>query len=173
MAQLKLSSPWVIFYRELDALFKDDPEVHVVYDEDEVTVKLFVDSADKAGALTALLPHEKEFGDVTLKVMVVPANLGATYLQGDELFNTAFRGNPAFSFLKTVTGVFFQPLIYVVFRNQVVQYFNDSLGDIYGLCSTLYQDIAKDVFVPMDNVFYCTDLPEVVKQIMTPVEYPW
>ena len=27
--KLKLSSPWMIFYKEIDALFKEDPDVKV------------------------------------------------------------------------------------------------------------------------------------------------
>ena len=34
MAKLKLSSPWEIFYKEIQAMFSEDPCVHVVFDED-------------------------------------------------------------------------------------------------------------------------------------------
>ena len=160
MALLNLSSPWVIYYREVQALFAEDPSVHVVYDEWENHIKLYVDKGDKAEALELLLPKEKMFGDVTVKLSIIPAN-NADGLFGDfntgELYSIAFYGNSAYAFSKTITGVFTNNLTYVVFKKKVVQYYNDSLGDIYGQCSTLYQDIAKDVFGESEGLFFCTD----------------
>ena len=43
---------------------------------------------------------------------------------------------------------------YVVFEKEVVQYWNDNLGDINGLRSTLYQDLAKEIFADdLQNVY--------------------
>jgi len=53
--------------------------------------------------------------------------------------------------------LFNNPVDYVVFRNEVVQFFNDEMGDPNGLKSTLYQDIAKDVFADKDGIFFCTE----------------
>ena len=164
MARIKLSPPWNTFVRELEQLFKYDSEVHVVYDEDEQEVKLYVDTAGKAQALELLLPKTKEFGNVTLFITVVPAN-GTIPIKTDNLFQTAFKGNGAFSFVKIVHGVFSNDLIYVVFKNKVVQYFNDDLGDIYGQKSTLYQEIAKNIFAEMEGVCFCTDVEDPVYQL--------
>jgi hypothetical protein len=48
---------------------------------------------------------------------------------------------------------------YVIFKNCVVQFFNDNLNDAFGNVSTLYQDIAPAVFenTPI-GVHYCTDV---------------
>ena len=48
----------------------------------------------------------------------------------------------------------------LVFKNCVVQFFNDNLNDAHGLISTLYQEIADDVLVNIDfhGVYYCTDV---------------
>lgn len=160
MALLNLSSPWMIFYREVRALFDGDPEVHVVFDEENYHIKLYVDKGDKAEALSLLMPDHREFGNVTVKLSIIPAN-NADGLFGDfsteELYNIAFYGNDAYSFSKTIAGIFANDLTYVVFKKRVVQYYNDSLSDIYGQCSTLYQDIAKDVIVESSGVYFCTD----------------
>ena len=172
MARIKLSPPWNTFVRELEQLFKYDSEVHVVYDEDEQEVKLYVDTAGKAQALELLLPKTKEFGNVTLFITVVPAN-GTFPIKTDNLFQTAFKGNGAFSFVKIVHGVFSNDLIYVVFKNKVVQYFNDDLGDIYGQKSTLYQEIAKNIFAETEGVCFCTDVEDPVYQLGFPLgEWP-
>lgn len=173
MAKLQLVSPWVNVYHELNALFREDRDVTVIFDEEETEVKLYVNGAEKAEALEKLLPGSKKFGSVTLKISIIPANTDAmSYptpykrrqpytvrrLMNDvqELFISAFHGNPAFSFTDRV-NLQTNEIIYVVFRNEVVQYYNDDLGDYYGQCSTLYQSIAADIFKPIDNVHYCTD----------------
>lgn len=75
MARLKISAPWVLFYRKIEALFKNDPEVRVIFDDEEsCDVKLYVENAGKADALMKLLPTVKDFGNVLLTVTVIPAN---------------------------------------------------------------------------------------------------
>ena len=159
MAKVGLSSPWVIYYRQLEELFKKDPEVRVLYNEEENVVKLFVEEETKAEALTALLPTEKKFGSVTLFIKVIPANELKPKLSSNiSLIEAAFHRNPIVSYIKTIRGIFTNNINYVVFLNQVVQYFNDDLGDVNGMCSTLYQDIAKRVFEPLDGIYFCTDV---------------
>lgn len=153
---VKLSPPWVKYYREIQELFKQDPAIKIDFDEDANVITLYVEGATKAEALTELLPVEKEFGNVVLKINVVPANLNKT--DKLALFKAAFEGNPVLSYTSSATGVLADDLHYVVFANKVVQFFNDDLGDANGMCSTLYQEIAKDVFVDQPGVFYSTEL---------------
>lgn len=158
MAKLKMLSPWMVFYREIDAMFKRDPEVQVVYDEDAQVIKLFVDNTSKADALSQILPGEKEFGNVTLQIIVIPSN---NLLQSspDDLFRRAFLYNDAVWGVETTKDIpGFPCLTYVIFAKEVVQYFTDNLGDYYGITSTLYQDIAKDIFVNTEDVHFCTDV---------------
>ena len=168
MASLNLAPPWVIFANEVAQMFKYDSEVHVVYNETDDSLKIYVDDPEKAVALTSLLPTEKSFGNVIMTVSVIPANKNnikanlKDYVTPAYLFETAFKGNGALAFVKVIQGIFPNDLTYVVFRNRVVQYFNDDLGDIYGQCSTLYQEIAKNIFVKQEGVFFCTDVEERV-----------
>lgn len=152
LEKVNLSAPWITFVHEVEALFENDSEVNVRFDSEKNELKLMVASGDKADALTQLLPAEKNFGSVTLKIAVVPAN---NLLQGVGLIEAAFRGNPALAYTfeaDTPMG----HMEYAVFSKKVVQFFNDQLDDISGNKSTLYQDIAKDVF-ETSGVFFCTD----------------
>lgn len=154
-----LSTPWVEFYKKVDFLFKDDPEVRVEYDErmhfGVKELKLYVENEEKAFALSKLLPAEKTFGNMKMKITVLPANHEDSL---PELFEKAFRGNPALSYIQNVE-LFETPVSYIVFKNRVVQYFADNLGDANGNRSTLYQDIANDVFESRNGIFFCTDVP--------------
>lgn len=155
--QLKLSAPWIKYYREIQALFGDDPEIKIVFDEDDLVLRLLVDNPDKADALSQLLPSEKDFGSIKMFISVVPSNFNLTPTKV-SLIKRAFRDNPVYSFTASAEGVFTNPIHYVVFANKVVQYFNDDLGDVNGNCSTLYQEIAKDVLGESEGVHYCTDV---------------
>ena len=157
-SKLNLSPPWLTYYHEIEAMFKQDPEIKVHYDEEDCEVKLYVDNADKAYALSVLIPPEKEFGNVTLKVTVIPAN---TPEKDIDIFEKAFRGNPVLNYIRGGAGPF-GDINYAVFQNKVVQFFNDDISDAHGVKSTLYQDIAKDIFGLVDGVFFCTDVEDGV-----------
>lgn len=152
--KVNLAAPWVIDYRKIEALFREDKQIKVVFDEDTYTTKIYVDNEDKAEALKDLLPSEKKYGNVIMKIIVVPANK----LQDSKiaLFRRAFSGNPAVSFIETI-NVDTNDMNFIVFQPVVVQFFNDSTADIHGLCSTLYQDIAKDIFGEQEGIFFSTD----------------
>lgn len=154
MSELKLSTPWVTFYFEIEALFKNDPDVIVELDEEDLAIKLYVDGVEKAEALAKLLPDSRNFGNITVPIAVIPANKEQTKL---DLFVKAFEGNPALSYV--VKGSPDKPFSfdYVVFRNEVVQFFNDDLSDVNGNESTLFEDIARDVFEDAE-VYFCTDI---------------
>lgn len=161
---MELSAPWYILYKEMDAMFKKDKDVRVLFDPDEMIIKVFAASMNKAEALDKILINRHRFGNVTVNVIVVPPNSDEeTDDIGDELlYAYAFDGNDALSFIRQVDtpyGVF----QYVVFEPTVVQYFADDIGDVYGNCSTLYQNIAQEIFKG-DGVYFCTDAVNGVKK---------
>lgn len=186
MARLNLSSPWVLFYHEVDVFFKPDPYVNVVLDDkDPNDLKLFIYVDEyaaccegKAEAIRKLLPQKKDFGLQALWITVVPSSEfvvrafnkanNSIACKGyfdlpntvDELLRTAFCTNQALDDIKKIIGVFSNPIYYVIFSKKVVQYFTDELSDANGVRSTLYQDIAKDIFVPIDGVYYNTNIEE-------------
>lgn len=163
MARLKLSSPWVIYYKELKCLFEYDSEIIIIFNEDVPEIKLCVNNDAKAYALSHILLTEQKFGGVTLKVIVVPSNKDklTDTAKEDILYDpyaVAFKGNPILTSIKHLDTIVMGTITYVVFENMVVQYYNDNLYDINGVCSTLYQEIAKKVFKETDRVHFCTDL---------------
>lgn len=152
--KMKLSPPWVTYVNEIKALFAEDPEIKILYDEDSYTLKLFVDDADKAMALAKLIPEKKEFGNVVLNIQIVPANSDDYDI--DQIFNKAFDGNPVLSY----TAAFDTPfghVTYAVFQKKVIQFFNDQMDDINGNKSMLPQDAARDVFGERTDIFFCTE----------------
>ena len=154
VGELQMSPPWVTYWRELQALFEGDHDVDLKFNEDEYTIDIRVRGATKADALGMLLPVEKEFGNVTLHINVIPANYEFTK---PELFYSALRDNPNFAFVANVPDVMSNPISYVVFKKKIAQFFNDNLGDVHGNTSMLYEDIARNVFDEHNGIFFCTD----------------
>jgi len=151
---VKMSPPWITFLNEMKALFADDPEVKVVYDDNNITIKLYVDDLDKADALEKIMPAEKNFGNVLVKINVYPANHEED--TAADLFARAFDGNPVVKYThhaETIMGNF----NYVVCRRDIIQFFNDQLNDINGNKSMLIQDVMNDVFGDKASAFFCTD----------------
>lgn len=174
MAKFGLTAPWVNFYYEINAFFNEDTDVRVVYEEDENIIDIYVDNAAKAAALTDLLPTEKEFGAITVKINVIPANklklselykLSAEETSKSQLFKDALENNPHVEEIIPVIGIFNNPITYVIFKKEVVQFFNDSLGDFNGICSTLMQNIANDIFENRDGIYFCTDVKDPSKTL--------
>lgn len=153
---VKLSSPWDIFVKQLKELFKYDPDIKVLYtDEEPYKIDILVDSEDKYIALTQLMPPEKEFGNVKIQINIVPSNKEKT---DRELFETLFKENPVFSKVvssKLPTG---EEIGFVLFQPWVAQYYADNLRDPYGNNNELYADIAREVFGPRDGMQYSTSL---------------
>lgn len=161
MNKLGLVSPWVQYFRKLEAFFAEDKDVKVLFDNAKAAIKILVEDPDKADALTELLPPEVVFGNVTLKVSVVPAN--AKLMAGDarmDKIQRAFQGNGAVVGIYSIDRIFSNTMNYVVFKPKVVQYFNDDLSDAHGIRSTLYQELAKEIFGEDGGVFFCTDVVE-------------
>ena len=148
-----LSAPWYTYYHELEALFEKDPELSIGFDEDELVITIYVhDNDEKAYALTQLLPAIKEFGSITVRTRVIPAN-GKVESDYDLLLK-AFKDNPVFEtgIQEEMTG-----MNYILFKKEVVQFYNDQFDDPHGYRSTLYKTIADDVFAGVNGVFFSTD----------------
>lgn len=158
---LALSAPWVGFSHEMEEMFGYDPEIEVVSDmsSDDPVITLYVNNAVKAEALTKLLPGKKDFGNISVKIMVKPANNEDT---AKDILWKAFAGNPVFSDIITMApgGIYTDQINYVEFINEVVQYWDDRLDDPNGYTSTLYEDIARDIFDGIPGVCYCTATDE-------------
>lgn len=159
MNTTKMSPPWYGYANQIEALFGQDPEVHILreFDEDTLLLSLYVDEPEKAYAIERLLPDEVNFGGTILYIRIIPGNVPKSTSLA-QYYRKAFEGNPVVKDIETVSGVFTNPITYVSFRKEVIQYYDDNLGDLHGNRSMLMQDIAMDVFEKnKDGILFCTD----------------
>lgn len=159
---LRIQSPWILTQGKLKALFGEDRGIRIECDDRSPAITLYVEDPAKADALARILPERYEFGSVKMPVTVKPANPGTrTEFKGTgDVLAAAFAGNPVVSQIRPVSKGFFRNLTYCVFRNEVVQFFADNLGDINGFCSTLMEYIARDLLRDVEDVFFCTSAGE-------------
>ena len=153
--EFNMMSPWAEYLNQIDAFFKEDDDVRVEYDNEAMVIKIYVDGAAKAEALSKLLPTSKKFGNVEIKVNIIPANPLDTSRIG--LFKKAFEGNRAVADIETISDISSNDFNFIIFKPEVVQYYNDDLSDFNGICSTLYQDLAKELFGETEGVYFCTE----------------
>lgn len=160
MAKIGLSTPWIEYVRKLHLLLGQDPEINIVYDNEATEVKVYVDNQIKSDALAKKLPKEKIFGNVKLKITVIPSNKEDSEI---DVFRKIFNGNPILK--EIVIGDTSMPfsLSHVIFENKVVQFFNDCLNDPNGLESTMYEDIARDVFEDTNGVYFNTEASDDIE----------
>jgi hypothetical protein len=163
--RLKLSPPWITYIHKLTELFDPDPQIAFNISESSKgpSVTLSTSNGDKAAALLKLLPSEKKYGNITLEINVDCDHVSNLAFPSPKvLFETAFKGNPVFAYAvcPTEEGYWYIGATYVVFQNRVVQFFNDNLNDCHGVISTLYQDIAAEIFEDADiyGVYYNTNV---------------
>lgn len=159
MARVNILSPWEEYYKKIDAFFKYDDDVRVIFDETNDVIKLYVANDKKASALSKILKPEEEFGNVTIRVEVIPPN-GVLKSTGLTDIKAAFDNNGALSKIEEIDAFGFSAA-YIIFKKFVVQYFNDDLGDYNGMRSTLYEIIAKDIFDVGTGIFFCTDVMDL------------
>ena len=160
--RLKILPPWTIAIRKLEALFDGDPLIAFNVDYSEPCVVLSCNNGDKVAALQQILPNEIAFGNVKMKVILDGTPSNRTFTSKVELFETAFKGNPAFAYAVCPAEEGYQWIgtTYVVFKNCVVQFAADNLNDCHGIISTLYQDIADELLTgeATAGVFWNTDV---------------
>lgn len=162
--RLKILPPWTIVIKKLQALFDGDPQIAFNCDFSGVhpTVTLACNNGDKVAALLQILPQKVNFGNVTLDVIVdgIPSN--RAFISKVELFDTAFKGNPAYAYsvCPAEEGYMWIGTTYVVFNNCVVQFAADNLNDCHGVISTLYETIATELLTgpATTGVFYNTNV---------------
>lgn len=160
MSTLKLQSPWVTHYEKIRELFKNDKEIKLVWDDDSANLTMYIDNPNKANVLRSMIPQTKTFGNVTMTIDIIPSNSCNFVAHTNPYIEHAFAGNPIYHFSKTFPNAFMtNPITYVVFAKEVIQYYNDDLGDLFGNANCLAEDLARDVLENnVDGIFFCTDI---------------
>jgi len=150
-----LSSPWITYYRKLNALFGADPDLEVNYNDEKKTISIESTNTFKLMALEKILKPTVTFGNITVTVECLVKN-------GEEpstaaLFRTAFSGNPHFSDVidKKVIAV---DETFLLFKKEVIQFFNDDTSDYFSNWNGLAEDILRSAMNDDIRVNIGTDI---------------
>ena len=163
MSKLGIEAPWYTFQKKVKALFEHDKDISVgeVVKTDDAKVNYMFDievrSHEKFLALDRLMPKIKEFGNVTLGIVLYDEENGLTDVDHLELYKLIFEGNPIVKDIKDKTDFVGNRQGFVRFRPEVIQFPDDNLADYNGNWSGLAQDIAAEVFDhELAGVHFCT-----------------
>lgn len=161
MIKFNIEAPWYTFQKKVTALFANDPDIYVgdVYEPDNEDIDYAFDievrSHEKFVALDRVIPAKKQFGNVTLGIVLYDEENNDVH-PGYELFNTIFKGNSIVKDLKTVTDRAGIDHVFVRFEPEVIQFYDDDLTDYNGNYNGLAEDIAREVFGDAWAVNFCT-----------------
>ena len=156
----KIEAPWYRYRKMVNALFADDPEIIVseIYEPDgeiNYAFDIEVNNHEKYVALNRLLPGVKTYGNVCLGIILYDVENEDN--DTAEMFKAAFQGNPILEDIKTIIDIAGAKQNYVVFKPEVIQFFDDDTSDINGNWNGLAEDIAREVFSNLDvGVYFCT-----------------
>ncbi len=138
-----ISSPWMTYYKKLVALFNDDPELEVKWNEDAKSIIIESTNTFKIMALEKLLDPTITFGNVTITVKCLVKDGSEESVAA--IFRTAFAGNPHISEVIEQETMGCIDQTFVLFKPEVIQFFNDDLTDYYGNWNGLSEDIMREV----------------------------
>lgn len=158
---LKLEAPWHTYQKMVKALFERDPDIIVgdIYQWDngkDYGFDVEVRNHEKYLALDRVLNRMKIFGNIALYITLFDEENDL----GDEAVNvyrTVFKGNPIVDDVKDIVDQAGAHHGFVVFKPEIIQFFDDDLTDYCGNWSGLAQYIAREVFDDVAHgVFFCT-----------------
>lgn len=155
---VKKSSPWVHYVALLKMLFENDPDVRIVYREEHpYIVDINITGEEKFEAAQKLIGEVKLFGNVMISIRYHLSNPVKEEKSKKELFKTLFEGNPILTDVVTVdlpnTS---NNITYFLFKDEVVQYWDDDLSNPHGMVSTLWAEIMKELFDDTEEVIFTT-----------------
>lgn len=165
MRKLSISAPWYEFQKKVKALFERDPQIIVgdIYEPEGGEVNYAFDievrNHEKFIALDRVIPGIKEFGNVTLGIVLYDEeNVSAADL-GIETYKAIFNGNPIVKDIRDVQDfagvrhgfVRFDPAL------SLIQYQCDDTSSYDGRSTVLAQDVAKEIFEDKFlGIHFCT-----------------
>lgn len=145
--EVAMLPPKMVIYKKFKALFAGDPDVCVVHDEKKNTFNIVVSNPAKAKCFRYVFPKEIKYkcGDVT--ILVNGKKKTWDNIVTTEMISGLFTGNPLFSRLivtKFEDGS--EDKLYIVFKNQLVQFKCDNFASPFGGYETmtpeqLYADV--------------------------------
>lgn len=170
--KLNLAPPWVSHVSMLEAFFDGDPRFAFEYEgevagkKSAVRAKVLVNDADTAIALGQVLATKVKLGNVTLELVVTPANEAVLASVNKKLkLNKKFtdvaalkkvlEANPKFD--KLVSRPFMDTRrTFCVFKPVVIQWSADNIGSPWKLISDCMEYVADSVFKNELGVLFCT-----------------
>lgn len=162
--KVRLSPPWDGHMSKLASFFKGDDRVRVGTCGMGYVANIEVFDTKMYSALEQVLNKRIRFGNVVLKINLVPAN-GVKAFKGEmtdlAALKVVLKDNPAFAKIvsrKTELG----NNVFVLFKPVVLMWYNDNLASPYKQSTSVYELEAQIVFKDL-GVSYSTEPQKGIK----------
>jgi len=156
--KVNLVAPFYNYTKKLRALLGADPEVTVVEDESKKVINICVAGCDKPDAYRIFFPGTVELGAFgTVTILVNGHKKTYKTIADESVLRNMFTGNPLFKeVLVTHFATGQNNRLFVIFKNQTVQYKNDNFSSLAGVTTTTAEDLARELLKGSGMVIWWT-----------------
>ena len=159
--KVTLEAPWYTYQKRLKALFDGDPDI-VISDVDKSSedgryyVHITVSNHKKYKALFSLLPEAVNFGNVRLFLILYDKEYNMSNRAIDEVLDL-FSDNPHINQLIEIEDAAGARHLFVQFKPEVLQFYDDNTQSYDSVTSCLAEDIATDCLEgACAGIHFCT-----------------
>ena len=162
---LNLSPPPYTYFNFLKHSIGNDPCLEVlemqVMEGGNYLIQIEVEVRSKARALAVILKLHQNIGNENIYIEVLnngrivrPQEDYRTMRDFIKMFECALSTNHYFdraTFIKTISGM---PIVFLIFKKEVIQFFNDDLSDLYANFNGVAADVFREVMrSPINGIF--------------------
>jgi len=157
---VRLSPPPYTYFNYLKYAIGNDPCLEVLGMQEkeggDYLIQIEVQGRAKAHALAAIVELHKEIGNENVYIEVLnkgkvvkPQEDYETTEDFIELFECALCSNHYFKRATYVEWISGRPIVFLIFKKEVIQFFNDDLSDYYNNFNGVAADVFREVLKPV------------------------
>ena len=142
--------PWYDYVKKVELFFKKDPDIYIEFNCASYVLDIYTNNQFKAAALQYLLPTYVNFETAEIDININNTSdekaYNSEYMTPYGHLSQLAQDNPIFV---SVNLNEFINITEVIFSAEIIQYGENK--------STLYEDIARELFCPNNDIQYYTE----------------
>lgn len=163
-----LTPYWYTYRNQLAALFESDDEIAVYdlvkgEDKGQYILKIETSSEAKFKVLKKVIKPEVHFGNIYVTAEISYKDDTDDHIFTANDFNILFKGNSLFNRVE-LAEVMGGQQSFVIFEPQIIQFYNDDIGDYCGNYNETVENTAKAVLNKPRGTFFCTQSFEEIEE---------
>lgn len=141
--------PWYDYVKKIELFFKKDPDIYIEFNCASYVLDIYTNNQFKAAALQYFLPTCVDFEtveiDININSLINEKTYNPEYITPYGHLSLLAQDNPIFV---SVNLNDFTNIVEVIFSATIIHYGENK--------STLYENIAREIFHPDNTIIYTT-----------------